>query len=179
MPLHLTTPRLVIRPFTRGDADFIKALNDDPEVYRWTGDGPVRDRAHAVEIIDYVTGQQYPFGMGRLIVEEGGVPVGWCGLRRLEMGEVPDLGYRFLRSAWGRGLATESSSAVLDAGFARDDVILVKAEADARNPGSIRVMQKLGMHLHREWTDDEGPAVEYRLSQETWLHRGAGTRRSG
>lgn len=173
MPLYLHTPRLRLRPFEPADAEFLVALNADPEVTRWTGDGPLADRQAALDVIAYVVGRQYPYGMGRLIVEQDGVPVGWCGLRRLEPGEAPDLGYRFLRSAWGRGLATEASTAVLDAGFARPDVPVVRAEADVRNPASIAVMHKLGMQLHRSWTDAQGPSVEYRLERQAWVDRRA------
>lgn len=114
-------------------------------------------------------GRQYPFGMGRLLVEEEGAPVGWCGLRRLVEGEVPDLGYRFLARAWGRGLATEAGVAVLDAGFARADVTVVRAEADRRNTRSVAVMRRLGMRWFRDFEDELGPAVEYRLDRQAWL----------
>ncbi len=171
MALTLTTPRLFIRPFAMSDEAFLQRLNADPEVIRYTGDGPIADLDAAAAVVRYVVDRQYPFGMGRLIVEEAGVPVGWCGLRRLYADEVPDLGYRFLRSAWGRGLATESSIAVLDAGFARDDVPQVKAEAAAPNHASIAVMKKLGMTFHRSFTDDLGPSVEYLLARQDWLAR--------
>ncbi|MCB9779598.1 MAG: GNAT family N-acetyltransferase [Alphaproteobacteria bacterium] len=167
MPLVLHTARLRLRPFEPADAAFVKALNDDPRVTRYTGDGAV-DLAAAAAVITYIRTRQHPFGMARLVCELDGEPVGWCGLRRLTPDELPDLGYRFFHRAWGQGLATEAARAVLSAGFARDDVPTVRAEADARNLGSIRVMQKLGMTLHRSWTDDQGPAVEYRLSRADW-----------
>jgi len=169
MSLHLSTPRLRLRPVTHADAGFLIELNADPEVIRWVGDGPLADIDAALGVVDYLVSRQYPFGMGRLLVEEEGAPVGWCGLRRLLAGEVPDLGYRFLRGAWGRGLATEAATAVLDAGFGREDVPEVRAEADRRNPRSIRVMERLGMRWHRDFVDELGPAVEYRLDRDTWL----------
>ena len=136
-------------------------------------DGPL-DLDGARRVIDYLHHRQHPFGVARLVVERHGEPIGWCGLRRLEDGELPDLGYRFFRKDWGRGYATEAAMAVLDHGFSRADIHTVRAEADARNTASWKVMERLGMQRERAWTDEEGPAVAYTLTEAAWhARRGA------
>jgi GNAT superfamily N-acetyltransferase len=59
-----------------------------------------------------------------------------------------ELGYLFIPEVWGKGFATESLAAVLDAyrgaavtmGLPQD----VRADVHALNKGSLRVMEKLG-----------------------------------
>jgi ribosomal-protein-alanine N-acetyltransferase len=167
MPVTLSTPRLTLRPHALADAPFMVRLNADPEVVRYTGDGPL-DLPGALEVVRSLHERQHPHGVARLLVERNGEPIGWCGLRRLVPDDTPDLGYRFLRSAWGHGYATEASIAVLDHGFSILSIRKVRAEADARNPASIRVMQRLGMVLEEEGTDEEGPFVVYGLTVERW-----------
>jgi len=171
MPVTLHTPRLQLRPHALSDAAFMVRLNSDPEVVRYTGDGPL-DLPGARGVVRYLHEKQHPFGMARLLVLRDGHPIGWCGLRRLSLEETPDLGYRFLRSAWGKGYATEASVAVLDHGFSVPDIHTVRAEADARNPASIRVMERLGMTIQGPFEDDEGPYITATLTRSDWLaHR--------
>jgi len=142
-------------------------LNADPEVVRYTGDGSL-DLEGAQKVIAYLHEKQHPFGVTRLVVERDGEPIEWCGLRRLEDGDVPDLGYRFMQSVWGHGYATEACIAVLDHGFSIPSIQMVRAEADARNAASVRVMHRLGMVFEREDEDEEGPYVVYALERERW-----------
>src|SRR4051812_19914071 len=107
-PYALVTARLGLRPHRPGDAPFMVELNSDPEVVRYTGNGPFATLAEAEEVVASLERQWREERLGRLLAVElaTGKPVGWCGLKRLP-GDV-DLGYRLLRSAWGRGLATEA-----------------------------------------------------------------------
>ncbi len=55
------------------------------------------------------------------------------------------LGYCFAKSAWGRGIATESAREILRFGFEELGLHRVWAGCDTENAGSIRVLEKLGM----------------------------------
>lgn len=172
MPVHLTTPRLLLRPFTLEDVDFIVDLNSSEEVWRYTGDGPL-DRDEAAGVVRYIHARQHPHGMARLVVvrRSDGRRLGWCGLRRLEPGEVPDLGYRFFVHAWGQGYATESATAVLDHGFSLATVDRVRAEAYVPNHRSLAVMAKLGMVEVERSTDEGLPTVIQELTETRWRAR--------
>ncbi|HEX3088823.1 MAG TPA: GNAT family N-acetyltransferase, partial [Ilumatobacteraceae bacterium] len=87
-----------------------------------------------------------------------------------------ELGYRLISSAWGRGLATEGSIALIDKGFSTGRIRRVLAETMAVNAGSRRVMEKAGMRLvctfRAEWPvripgDEEGD-VEYAITSDEW-----------
>ncbi|KAJ5168982.1 uncharacterized protein N7482_004576 [Penicillium canariense] len=58
---------------------------------------------------------------------------------------IPELGYIFHPSAWGKGYATEAVSAFVQHYFTiRPDAQLIEAKVDSKNLPSIRVLQKCG-----------------------------------
>ena len=85
--------------------------------------------------------------------------------------------------AWGSGVATEVSAALIDHGFTVLDVERVRAETMAVNVGSRRVMEKVGMRLvrefHADWPvridGDEHGEVEYAITRDEWLSSRATT----
>ena len=56
-----------------------------------------------------------------------------------------ELGYWFLRDAWGKGYATEASAAILELGFRRLGFHRVWGKCHTQNVPSAKVMEKLGM----------------------------------
>ncbi|MBV9871409.1 MAG: GNAT family N-acetyltransferase, partial [Frankiaceae bacterium] len=80
------------------------------------------------------------------------------------------------KAAWGKGLATEGSRALIDAAFASYGATRVYAETMAVNISSRRVMEKCGMTLrrefHQEWPHpipgDEFGDVEYAIDRADW-----------
>ncbi len=135
-----------MRPHEMSDAAFMMYLNSDPEVVRYTGDSPFKDIQEAEVIMERLR-KQFQFDRtGRFIVElkETGEPIGWCGLRWFPEVVMHDLGYRFLKNAWGKGYATETSIACLS--YGKNDLKLkrVFAKAMRENLASIRVLEKLG-----------------------------------
>jgi RimJ/RimL family protein N-acetyltransferase len=71
--------------------------------------------------------------------------IGWCGLKaRPEMNEI-DLGYRFKKSSWGNGYATEAARACIHYGFEKLGLPRIVGRALPPNQASIRVLEKCGM----------------------------------
>jgi RimJ/RimL family protein N-acetyltransferase len=56
-----------------------------------------------------------------------------------------EVGYRYRRSAWGRGLATEAATTLVRIAFADPATMAVVACALAGNARSLRVLEKLGL----------------------------------
>lgn len=148
MNIVIETSRLILRTFTIDDVQFIYELNCDPEVTRYTGD-PVRDAAHAREVLEKNILPQYALynhGRWAVHVKPGLEFIGWCGLKaRPELNEI-DLGYRFKRTAWGKGYATEAASACLQYGFKALGINRITGRAMPENSASWRVLEKCGMH---------------------------------
>lgn len=84
-------------------------------------------------------------GFSKWIIRERawGKPIGDSGLVVLEdLGKI-DLRFRFARSHWGKGLATEAGSAWARAAFLDFGLDCLTAFAHPENLASLRVLQKL------------------------------------
>lgn len=159
----IETHRLVLRTFTSEDAALIFELNADPEVTRYTGD-PVKDLDHAQQILEQVILPQYVLynhGRWAVHIKPNLEFIGWCGLKaRPERNEI-DLGYRLLKSAWGKGYATEAAWASLNYGFEKLHLPRIVGRAMPQNTASIRVLEKCGMKFIGEEVVDDHPAMTY------------------
>jgi RimJ/RimL family protein N-acetyltransferase len=176
----LTTRRLRLEPLTEAHLDHLVELDSDPEVLRFIwGRALSREESlrHAAKRFDP---EGEARGIGAWAGFEGERFVGWWTLQRdPDDATTAELGYRLRRAAWGRGLATEGSRALLDHAFRTLALPRVWAGTMAVNAGSRGVMEKLGLHLERtvaeEW-DDPLPGAEqgevyYEITREEWLHR--------
>lgn len=158
------TRRLIFRTFTNQDAPLIYELNRDPDVTRFTGD-PIRDHAHALEVLEKVILPQYAlYNHGRWAVHtrEDFEFIGWCGLKcRPERDQEIDLGYRFMKTAWGKGYATEAAFGCLQYGFEQLGLRRIVGRAMPENLASLRVLEKIGMTYVGEEIVDDHPALTY------------------
>ncbi len=155
--LILETKRLLIRPFTMDDIEASYQMNLDAEVNRYTGDGGVVSKAEIERrITEDVLGDYEKHGYGRLAVElkEEGQFIGFTGLKYLEDLKEVDLGYRFMRKYWGKGIATESARACIDLGFGRLNLKKIIAMTLPENKSSIRVLEKLNFAFDKQIIED-------------------------
>ncbi len=170
MTFTLDTPRLRMRFHDLTDVAFMRELNLDPEVTRFTGDGPVADEAEARSRIARLQ-TQAAARMGRMVVldRESGERLGWCGLKDLSDEGQVDLGYRFLRYHWGKGYATEASRASLAFGFGELALPRVVALVAAENMASLRVLEKLGFRSIGPSIIDGDSGQGFELTRGEWL----------
>lgn len=169
----IETPRLILRPFEARDAQALFELNSNREVLRYTGDRPFHDTAEAAEFIEKYSDQNQP-GFGRLAVTgiKDGEFMGFCGINRDPDSGETDLGFRFFRRHWAKGIATEAASASLEAGFSRLGLAEITGRAMRENLPSISVLQKLGMRF-KEISESAGIIwLVYAISAEEYSSRG-------
>lgn len=145
---ELETERLKLRQFTPGDVQITYALGTDPDVIRYAENEPFGDLAEARQCLEQGPLADYEkYGYGRFAVElkEAGEVIGFCGIKYIEEIELPEIGYRYLKRYWGRGIGTEAAQACVE--FARNDLGIEKLVAliTPKNVASIRVAEKLGM----------------------------------
>lgn len=156
MSIELKTERLTLRPLATGDAEALAAINADPEVMRFIGDGSPRDLEQTEALVAKVEAHWDAHGWGAFAIDEAatGALVGLAILATPnflpEILPVTELGWRVKRDRWGRGYAPEAARAVM--GFAFDDLGLERVVSciHFENAASIRVAEKLGMTLERE-----------------------------
>ena len=157
-------------------------LNNDPDVVRYTGDGPFVSEVAAREFFRERLKYYEQVGMGRWLVElrATGEILGWCGLKLLDaddpQGGSVDLGYRLFQRHWGRGYATEASCACLDYGFGPLALPRILIRVDPANTASLNVAGKLGARLLPDLEACGGLRVRvFELTAADWLNRAAGT----
>jgi RimJ/RimL family protein N-acetyltransferase len=166
MRVAFETERLLLRHFTEADAELTLALDQDPEVTRYTGVGSLVLADH-IERIRTVYFAQYARnprrGLFAAIEKASGDFLGWFCFRpstghklAAQIGWTSDdeieLGYRLRRSAWGRGLATEGATALMADGLADPTVPRIVACALVTNLASCRVLEKVGLVRTRTTT---------------------------
>jgi RimJ/RimL family protein N-acetyltransferase len=184
----LETARLSLRGFADCDADIqlLFDLDSDPEVMRYLGPFRMagveayRERMRTVWLPYY---SKHPTeGFWAITEKTTGAFAGWIFLRAateykfaVEAGwsrpSDLEIGYRLKRSAWGRGLATDASRALVRRAFAEPSVTSVVASALVPNRASTRVMEKLGMMRVREFATPglDDPSVIYELSRAKYM----------
>lgn len=141
-----TTPRLILREFQPSDAPDLYHLNSDPEVLRYAGDDPFIDVADALAFVHaYDNYARDGYGRWAVLRRDDQTFLGWSGLsRRADTGQT-DIGFRFLRSAWRHGYATESAQAGLRLGFEQFGLEQIIARAEPENTASLHVIARLGL----------------------------------
>ncbi|WP_091458645.1 GNAT family N-acetyltransferase [Micromonospora inyonensis] len=177
----LETERLRLRQLTRADLDHLVALDGDPEVMRFLTNGrPTPLPVIRGEVLPRLLRQydETP-GLGRwaAIDRAGGDFLGWFALDppgEDVAGNEAELGYRLRRAAWGRGLATEGSRALVRYAFDALGLHRIRAETMAANTRSRRVLEKSGLRyvrtFHLTWDDpipgSEHGEVEYEVRRQ-------------
>ncbi len=144
----VTTPRLVLRPFTDVDRELFFELNTHPVVVESLGSAPARDESDAM--IDRYNAELEREGWGFWAVEVRGGPsfIAKVGLHRIPpwipCAPAVEVGWRLHPDHWGHGYATEAARASLDVGFAAgaDEIVAYTTTVNTR---SQAVMERLGM----------------------------------
>jgi RimJ/RimL family protein N-acetyltransferase len=144
------------------DAELLIDLNSDPEVTRYTGDGPV-NKAEALKILAEVILPQYKNKMGRWAVhtKEKNEFIGWCGIKYLPSLDEYDLGYRFFKKHWGKGYATEAAKATMEYGKNVLKLKEIVGRAAVDNHNSIKVLEKSGLHFKENGVEHGDAIVKY------------------
>lgn len=148
----LETERLRLREITDEDAEFVLELLNEPGWIQNIGDRGVRTIEDARRYIAEKLAASYErngFGLYLVELKQTGASAGMCGLVRRDSLEDVDIGFAFLERFWSRGYAFESASAVMD--YAQNKVGLkrIVAIVSPDNQGSIKVLEKIGMHFER------------------------------
>ena len=142
----LKTPRLTLRPFVLADAAEVQRLAGAPEVAHTTGNVPhpyldgIAERWIESHAADFARGISVVYA-----VIHNHALIGCVSLAVTPSHRRAELGYWLGVEFWNQGYATEAATALIDYGFGPMELNGVVAEHLRRNPGSGRVMEKLGM----------------------------------
>ena len=171
----LRTERLLLRSFTSGDVDEAQVFRDDAEFVKYLPHIPHpftrSDAENWVETNTAGPWDQYP----TFAIETNGKLIGDVNAE-IDLSEnAAMIGYALSREHWGKGFATEASTAVINWLFGEFDLSKVWASTDINNRQSRRVLEKLGMTctntLQNHHLDRNGEPVDevvYEISRTKW-----------
>ncbi|WP_298163068.1 GNAT family protein [Brevundimonas sp.] len=164
----IRTGRLILRPARSDDLDAIHAVLSHPEAMRWWSTPPHEDIEQSRTWLEAMIANTAA-GAADFVVEYEGRVIGKAGCWK-----APDVGYILHPDVWGRGLATEALSAVIDHVFATEDLKALNADVDPYNAASIRLLERLGFvrtgeakatwHVGGQWMD----SLYYGLERSRW-----------
>jgi aminoglycoside 6'-N-acetyltransferase len=179
---ELRSARLRLRPLEAGDADRIAAYRSDAEVARFQSWEAPFSRAHAHALIasmrDADPGAPGWFQWAVELHERPGI-VGDLGVKLHRDRRQATIGYTIAAGEQRRGYGGEAVARMLEHLFAERGLHRVSAECDARNAGSVRLLEGAGFrregHLVAsaryggEWCDE----LLYGLLAREWSARTA------
>ena len=159
----IETKRLGLRFLQKEDIDYLAKLNSDPDVRQFFPDGTQNREQTELRLNDFISYYETKglpcFVMFEL---ESGEFVGRCGFSPVESGEI-EVGYLLHKKFWGKGLASEVLTTLLE--WAKQNIYAdyIVAFAPLEHIASQRVMQKCRMEHYKNDTAKGVQCSFYRI----------------
>jgi RimJ/RimL family protein N-acetyltransferase len=139
--------RLQLRGPVAADAPALFALFSDPQVMRYWSRPPMTTLGEAQGLVgEMLDGFEHRNILNWMVsTRDDDHVIGTCTLFRIDARHRhAEIGYALRSDHWGRGLAREAVSLVLDWAFRTLDLQRVEADIDPRNEGSRQLLLRLG-----------------------------------
>ena len=143
----ITTPRLVLRPFARQDAEPLHAILSEKDFLRYfpNTSPPPLDRVENYIDAQLKHWEEHHYGRWAVVLRDDGRLVGWNGLQYLPDTREIEIGYILARPLWNQGLTSEGALACLRFAFEELGLEQIVGIVHPENHASQRVLEKLGM----------------------------------
>jgi RimJ/RimL family protein N-acetyltransferase/quinol monooxygenase YgiN len=185
--LTIETERLILRPLRPADFEALLAYESREDVARWLYWGPrtaeeVRERLDRKVGFRSIHAEGDVLSFGITVKGTDDVPVGDIILQLVsEEQRTGEIGFIVHPDHQGRGYATEAGQEMLRIAFGELGMHRVIGRTEARNAGSARALEKLGMRLEahlveNEWVKGEWQSeLVYAILDREWRERQART----
>lgn len=156
----LETERLVLRAYSEGDFGGLFAIQSDESVARWLYNEPRNAEETRALLARKIAGASLTaeddWLSAVVVLRETGEQVGdvalhWASVEH----KTGEIGFVFRPAHQGRGYATEAARPVLAFAFETMGLHRVIGRTEARNTGSVRVLEKLGMRREAHLVENE------------------------
>src|SRR5262252_7401158 len=149
----IKTARTSLRPWHEADAPAFAALHADAEVMRDLG-GPL-NRSQSDDKLHRYQAAFAEHGFSRWAVDDlDGNFIGYAGVMPIPahfpLASGFEVGWRFVRSAWGKGLAFEAAAAALKDVFMRTELTEVLSFTAPDNVRSQALIRRLELRRDQE-----------------------------
>lgn len=150
MSTLLETQNLIIKAPQLGDFDHLYALQSDPDVMKYMGNG-VRTQNEVMSGLEKALAHQekHGFSLGCVFEKESSLFVGRAGLIYLAYDDTQpqiEVGYALIQTAWGKGYGVELAQALIQWGFQHLSVNKLVGVINPDNDYSRRVLEQVKMH---------------------------------
>ncbi len=159
--MKLETERLIVRSLKVADASALSLLWTDPEVTLYMGGPRDYEEIYAEFVKDAEDKSPPKIDLWPVIEKATGQIIGHCGLVDKEVdGQVEyDLTYVLVKSAWGKGFATEVAIAIANYAFTQLGLKRIIALTDPTNTASQHVAINVGMQYERDTIRTNGKVM--------------------
>ena len=142
------TERLIIRPTSESDSEFIFELLNTPKWLKYIGDRNIKTVEDAKDYIKKkMISQLQRLGYSNytLIRKQDNQKIGTCGLYDRDGLDGIDIGFAFLPEYEKKGFAFESSNKLKEVAFSEFDIKVISAITTKDNISSQKLLEKLGL----------------------------------
>lgn len=163
------TERLLLRKLSTKDAEDYYTFASDPVVSvstLWNRHESLEDTERYLQgvIEKYDRRQAYRWG---IIYKPNHQLIGRTGFISWDVEHSrAEVGFALASTYWNQGIAYEATKEIVDYGFSRLSLNRIEGRCNVNNPGSARVMEKLGMKLEgilREQLKIKGQYMDQRM----------------
>ena len=146
--IFFETTRLLFRSHEAKDKEEFIRMHTDAEVRRYVGGQAWSlEKARNRFRTQYLGKPSRTYGLWATVLKDEQKYIGCCGLRAARKEKAAHLGYYLARPYWGRGIASEASTAFIDLAFTRLRLRRLLADVDEGNAVSRHILEKFGFNL--------------------------------
>lgn len=166
------TDRLLLRPTSEEDAEFIFELLNTPKWIKYIGDRNIKTIEQARE---YIKTKMLPqleklsYSNYTVIKKNNHLKIGTCGLYDRDGLEGIDIGFAFLPEYERKGYAFESANKLKEVAFNEFEISEMNAITTKDNVPSQKLLEKLGLKLvgTTKLPDEEEELLLYKINFKT------------
>ncbi|WP_349956969.1 GNAT family N-acetyltransferase [Rhizobium sp. ZPR3] len=176
-----STDRLILRRFVPEDFEAYRAYRSLPEIYRYLySDPPSEEEMRERFDASFNTRLSDDGDILRCAVvrREDDALVGQVSLKIANKAALQaEVGYMFNPAFAGKGYATEAAAAIITLGFEKFGFHRIFARLDAKNAGSVGVVERLGLRREAHLIENDrfngvwGDEYVYAVLSREWAAR--------
>ncbi len=156
MPYSIETMNLLLRTMQAEDLEDIALVWGSKKVMKYSGGPSTKvNIGRSIEAYRRLYDEK-GYSTYTVLLKESARIIGVCGFNPANHENEVELLYHFNPDFWGKGYATEAAAACIkDLKERKADIKKVKAAVDPNNPGSGKVLSKIGMVAKgMKWFED-------------------------
>lgn len=165
----IETERLRMEPFSSSHTSALNALNADPDIMRYIGEGTTETLEETKATIERVSDRWKRFGYSWWVLiqlKDNEIVGSACVQNLAHKAEAPlEIGWRLIPKYQGLGFATEAGQAAIEFAFGTLGATYLVAVAHPQNKSSHRVMERLGMNYVGIEEHYDQPCIVYDINK--------------